>query len=277
VTVRSLWLFTLALVARVGLAQSAPTVDPTLPFTIEELEQALAARGAPSSIASLVVTAEGEGAARIAAADMTRVVAFGNRIGYPAARVVALAIYDLLLVEPMLPVLARLDERARPTDRPVVQLAALGGVARGVGAAEPPGVTLSVALTAALGDRLRGRISVSTWSIPEHPPSPISAGLKAWPIRIGAGIRRGDAHVIAGPTALPYTLSGTAHQSGVLVGLGASADASLWIGLGFRLVVACGFDVLANRVELRNNGALMFATPRVLLSGALGIAIEVGP
>ena len=274
---RSVWLFTLALVARVGLAQSAPMVDPGLPFTLEELEQALAPRVSAPSLASLIVTAEGEGAARVSAAGMTRVVAFGNRTGYPAARVIALAIYDLLLVDPTLPVLARLDERARPADRPAVQLTALGGVARGLGAAEPPGLTLSVALTAALGDRLLGRISFATWSIPERPPNPISAGLEAWPIRIGAGIRRGDAHVIAGPTALPYTLSGTAHQRGVLIGLGASADASLRIGLGFRLVVACGLDALANRVELRNNGALVLATPRVLLWGALGVAVEVGP
>src|SRR5262249_10734105 len=163
VTVRSLWLLTLTLVARVSLAQSAPIVDPRLPFTIDELEQALAPRVAASSIASLIVTAEGEGEARISPAGMTRVVALGNRTGYPAARVVALVIYDLLLVEPTLPVLARLDDRARPADRLAVQLTALGGVARGLGAAEPPGLTLSVALTTALGDRLRGRISVSKW------------------------------------------------------------------------------------------------------------------
>ncbi len=281
VPVQSAWLAALLLLALVRTARPSPIelgVDPGLPFTTEQLAQALAPRVSGSSIAPLTVTAHGEGAARVDARGVTRVVTFGDRTGYAAARVVALAIYDLLLVEPNPPVLARLDDRARPEPaRSMVRLAALGGVMKGAGSAQPLGLTVSVALTVALGGRLHGRVSVGSWWAPERDPMSVNAGLQAWPIRIGAGARWGHVHVVAGPIVMPYVLSGAVYRRGATVGLGASADAGLRIGRGLRLVAAGGLDAFANQIEVRTNGARVFATPRIALSVALGLAVEVGP
>jgi hypothetical protein len=75
---------------------------------------------------------------------------------------------------------------------------------------------------------------------------------------------------------MPYVLSGTAHARGVIAGVGASADAGLRVGRGLRLVASGGLDAFAKRVEVRNFGELIFSTPRVALSVALGLAVEVG-
>jgi hypothetical protein len=279
-TVPSAWLATVVLVTLVGTARSSPIelgVGPGLPFTTEQLEQALASRVGDSSIARLTVTAHGEGAADIAAGGLTRVVPFGDRTGYAAARVVALAIYDLLLVEATPPALARLDDRANAVlARPMVQLAALAGAMKGAGTAQPLGLALSVALTWPVSDRLCGRVSAGSWWVPEGEPTPANAGLQAWPLRISAGLRRGGVDLVAGPIVMPYVLSGTVHTRGVVAGAGASADAGLRVSRGMRLVASGGLDVFANRVEVRNNREPIFSTPRVALSVALGLAIEVG-
>ena len=116
-----------------------------------------------------------------------------------------------------------------------------------------------------------------SWWVPEGNPIPANAGLQAWPLRISAGFRCGGVDLVAGPIVMPYVLSGTAHARGVVAGVGGSADAGLRVGRGLRLVASGGLDVFANRVEVRNNGQPIFTTPRVALSVALGLAIEVGP
>jgi len=272
----------------------------TLPFSADEIDQAVAARApAPADrrpgeeISPVVVgPADAAGVAVRAGGSGVRVVPVGDRRGSDAARVVALVIADLLSSD-VAPPAAVVAIVVRPPAPPPVppppaagtvrqrRVTAAAGLSRGMGAEELASYVVDADLALPLGRRWpawRLVPSLGVAWLPRRNPAHFNdLSFTAAVARLGLGTDVGPIQLVAGPFLSPYAIGGAAAHDGVLLGadLLARVAPALWRRL--RLVVAVRADAYANRVRVIWGNGAGYATPRIAGSVAAGLAWDVAP
>jgi hypothetical protein len=266
---------------------AAPSATDTLvltgalPFSSQELEQAIALRLFDGSTwpGKLEVIAQGADRIEVRLGGRRRIVEIGSSREDMVTRLVAISVADLLmettpaplrLVSPALP-------PAREATLPPLRLAVMPGLAHGLARGE----TALYSLVAGFGAR-RGRVVVGLDAGYWHTPTvragqPGESTMAAWPVRVSAGAALGRFEFSLGPVVAPYNVTGTMPRSGVLVGGGPAALLALPLLRGLRGVAAGGCDVFVNRTATTVGGKdLTFASPRVAPWVGLGLAWEIG-
>ncbi len=293
----------LAMATRVAHAQSetpsAPVTEAQagpLPFTNDELEQALLARllTPPDETGALRrtrVEPAGPGAVRVQVGTRSRVVALGGRSGAAAARVVALVIAELVsaapdasaspkaaaAVSPPLMPPARTAEAPVPPATPrgraaVPRVCLTGGVAKGVGNEELIAGTLDADVVVPIGrGRLRIAPSVGLVVTPTRNAGTFDeVSFAGAALRLLGGVAIGPVELLAGPFLSPYSIGGATPHDGLLFGGEAMARVAAPLAARLWLVAAMRADGYANRVRANWADGRAYATPR------LGLAVDVG-
>ena len=278
-----------------------------LPFTANELEQAVGARFAMSAAASAELVTVGpvdEAGVQVRMGEREATVSIGAYSGLAAARVVALAIAEIAAEAPDSADAAP-SESAPPT---VVAPPPTGPPSIATPSALRPGATppqdapvrLSIALGTAKGTETfepfiwtceaaaafprRGFDLVAglgVWGVPTiNAGRPDEVSFMAGVVRAGAGWRVGPVQVVLGPFVAPYRLEGPlVSHTGLLAGGSVMARAG-WRPFAASNVEVFGSlrgDVFANRAAFAAyNSDPSFATPRVAASLALGIGWDLG-
>ena len=306
--------FVLLAAAASGAAQAATAVrlrtTGDLPFTSDELEQAVGARFAMSAAASAALVTVGpvdEAGVQVRMGERETVVSIGAHSGLAAARVVALAIAEIAEEgldgasdgAPAAP-----SESAPPTvvAPPPTGPPAIATPALPPGATPPPEapVRLSIALGTAKGTETfepfiwtceaavafprRGFDLVAglgVWGVPTiNAGRPDEVSFMAGVVRAGAGWRVGPVQVVLGPFVAPYRLEGPlVSHTGLLAGGSVMARAGwrLFAGSNVEVFGSLRGDAFANRVGFAAyNSDPSFATPRVAASLAIGIGWDLG-
>jgi len=276
-----------------------------LPFTSDELEQAVGARLTMSAAASAELVTVGpmdEAGVSVRMGGREAVVPIGAHSGLAAARVVALAIAEIAAEAP-----DDADAEASESAPPTVVAPPGSGPPSIATPAAPPGATspqeVLVRLSVAVGTTkgLEG-VEPFTWTGEAAAAFPrrgfdIVAGLGVWDmpkrnggrpdevsflagvVRAGAGWSIGPMQVAVGPFLAPYRLEGPlVSHTGALVGAGVMARAG-WKPVAASSVEVFGalrVDLFANRVRVAAESPDGFATPRVAASLAIGIGWELG-
>lgn len=272
-----------------------------VPFSSAELTQALLARSFASdgvTAPTVRVAPVGEGTVAVEVGSRSRVVTLAERTGPAAARVVALVIAELLSddradreaetaaaesappvvnVEPAAAPPASLVAVPSPAparSTPPQRLCLTGGLTRGTGAEELVAGTLDADVLLPIevsGLRLAGSLGLvymptrngGTWREVSY------SGIAA---RLLGGTAIGPVDLYAGPFASGYSIDGFNAHAGVLFGGEAVARVAAPVSRSVLLVAAARADVYANRVRVLFADGSGYATPRVGLSLAVGIA-----
>jgi hypothetical protein len=300
---RVAWAIALALgVATVERAEAAPCCDlawqfPNAappPFSRQELEAAVAIRQPPGAGAApdaVALAWAGDGIVQASTPLRRRVVTLGPARGSEAARLVALAVVDVLRPLGLPPELETVA--ARGSDAAEVRASALpeqgnrpetltfalaGAVNRGATSA---GFALEP--TAAVAWRLAGGASgLQTGVVVEvgYGQGRGRAGLETLvvhlaPARLGLFLRSGSWALVAGGLARGYSTDGIAggvsRVRGWLLGGHAAAQRALPLGRDFGLLVAAGVDVAANAVDFRVRGQSLLRTGRLVPTVRMGL------
>jgi hypothetical protein len=291
-----------------GAAQAATAIRlqtaGDLPFTADELEQAVGARiamSADSGAALVTVGPAGDDGIQLRMGDRQTVVAVGAHAGLEAARVVALQIAEL--AADASDEADEADEPEAPRAPPEV-IAQTGAASIAAPASPVQAVSASTRLSVAVGS-LKGYESaapftftgeadvaiprngfdliggVGVWDQPTtNAGGPDEVSLLAGVVRAGVGWRRGPAQFVAGPFVAPYRLEGPVlHHTGLLVGGGAM------VRIGYRFPVASNIelfgslrvDAFVNQVRIMNpTEDPTFVTPRLSAALGLGVAWDLG-
>lgn len=272
-----------------------------LPFTADELEQAAGARLTMSTEpgAAVVVVGPADGAGiQIRMGDRQAVVDVGARAGLAAARVVALAIAELVAEAP-----DASSPRARPPPESAPRTAplAIAAPATPPAASLPPGppVRISVAIGGAKGmdasepltwtceadaafplRRFEVMAGLGVWDTPtQHAGQADEASFVALVVRAGAGWRTGPVQLLLGAFAAPYRLEGGVHHTGVLAGGGTMLRVGRRLAAAPKVQVfgSLRVDAFANRISVSVPGfEPSFASPRLAAAVGIGIAWDPG-
>ena len=290
-----------------------------LPFSEEELRQALLARlPAPADGAGVPAAAVGPAgpdAVTIQVGDRGRIIVVGGRTGAAAARVVALAIADLLSAdaqpEGAAPAAAEAPAATTAAEAPAVvatgvaapstsppsiaasaptpareaqpgwmpRLCVTAGAAKGTNANELWAGTVNADLVMPWGPgRLRFAPSAGLTVVPTHEAGTADeASFVGVALRALVGPSLGLVDVLGGALVTPYRIGGALPHAGVLVGGEAMARVAVPIWDRLRLVADGRVDAFANRVQVVFVGGQTFATPRVGLGAGLGLAWDWTP
>lgn len=265
----------------------------TLPFTVEELEQALLLRAAPAETEAMVVSVTGEhDGIRIAVAGRERLLAFDTEDSEEAARLVAFAILDLTGAE-IEPPPAR-SRTVAVADRAVdVEVAAPAAV--DTRRREP---TWAVALWAATGSRqevvleidapvrrsLRVTLSTGASRIESTTRSERTVDLRSFPVRAGLTWRgpRGRAGGLeAGVSAIGLVQSAAAARRHTAAVFGAGLAIRWAIPVAgsstrrIRVLAGAGIDGFATGRDYRIDGVPITTTERLPWWAGVGIAGEL--
>ena len=270
------------------LAASAPAAAPAatavrlrtagkLPFTAEELEQAVGARLAMSAEAGAAVVIVGpadEAGVQVQMGERRKVVLVGARAGLAAARIVALAIAELAAEASERPP-AREPDPARPRPdaaapngpraiaaparatpppvvappRPPARIAVALGGSKGLDAAEPLTGTCEADVTLPLS-RFDAVGTLGVWDAPTRNAGRADeASFVAGVVRASVGWRSGPVQLVLGPFVAPYRLEGGVAHTGVLAGGGAMLRVGRRLGAAPKVTVFGSFrvDAFANR------------------------------
>lgn len=233
----------------------------------------LAADGAPVHV-RVIETPDG---VRIEAAIGARDVALGGLRGAAAARLVALALGDLLLDDlstaPALPAAstapgngAPAPGNVAPRPRPVepAALALLGAVSVWDGALG------NVALDLTLPRRgWLLAIDVGGGQLLDS-----ALNLTAAFVRLDAGVRRGVLELRVGIIAAPVIVTGGTGDQTVLLGANTSARLRLPVAPSTHVIAAGGIDAFATTTEYQMAGKTTMTTPQ--LAPWLAAGVEVG-
>ena len=276
-----------------------------LPFTADELEQAAGARLTMSTEpgAAVVVVGPADGAGiQIQMGDRQAVVDVGARAGLAAARVVALAIAELVAEAP--------DGASTPPPAPAVPPPesaprtaplAIAAPAAPPAASLPPGppVRISVAIGGSKGmdasepltwtceadatfpvRRLEVMAGLGVWDTPtQHAGQADEASFVALVVRAGAGWRTGPVQLLLGAFAAPYRLEGGVHHTGVLAGGGTMLRVGRRLAAAQKVQVfgSLRVDAFANRISVSVPGfEPSFASARLAAAVGIGIAWDPG-
>jgi hypothetical protein len=313
-------LLVVATPARGETADATPAtvtlVQPeALPFSQDDLQQALLARLAPmgeaapageAGLPSASVEPAGAGAVTVHVGGRSRVVVMGERSGAGAARVVALAIAELVSADaepeaagttaaetPSVVATGVAATSAPPATFVAVapapateaesgrmpRLCVTAGVAKGTNADELWAGALDVDLVMPWGSGLlRFAPSAGLTVMPTHSGGTIDqVSFVGVPLRALVGPRLGLLDVLGGPVVSPYRIGGALPHAGVL--LGGEAMARLAVPLWDRLLVIADarVDAFADRARVMFAGGQTYATPRVGLSAGVGLAWDWTP
>jgi hypothetical protein len=276
-----------------------------LPFSGAEIRRALLARLPPpggdlgeAGFPSVQVEPAGAGAVIVDVGPRSRLVTVGKRSGVDAARVVALVIADLVSEDtegtgtadaPAAPSVsvAGAPIAPRPTVADDVVIAApraptaqahrlclTAGAAKGTGDDEPVARTMDVDLVMPLGDgRLRFAPSVGLILMPTRNAGNVNeASFTAGVVRALAGASFGPVDLLAGPVASPYAIGGAMPYNGVLFAGEALARLTVPLWDRLRLVGAARLDAFVDRTRVHLAGGDTYATPRLQIGVAVGVA-----
>ena len=244
-------------------AEPAIDVGPDVPFEAGQIEVAL--RGRLDAVADVPPTVHIVARAwgvEIQVASLHREVALDGRTGSDAARLVALAMLDLLEQ----PAAETVDDVALPEPAPrspSLELSAYGGAAMwthtltslGAGVVVPAGSHL-FAIDAAAGRLSSGDFQLTTATL-----------------RVAAVARTGPLEARGGLVVAPLFVSEGDGDTTVLFGLGGSVAYRAGVGERVRLVMRAGADFYATRTEYTNMGVPAASTPWLAPWFALGIEV----
>jgi len=276
-----------------------------LPFTADELEQAAGARLTMSTEpgAAVVVVGPADGAGiQIRMGDRQAVVDVGARAGLAAARVVALAIAELVAeapdgasTPPPAPAVPPPESAPRtaplaiaapaappaaslPPGPPVRIAVAIGG-SKGMDASEPLTWTCEADATFPVR-RLEVMAGLGVWDTPtQHAGQADEASFVALVVRAGAGWRTGPVQLLLGAFAAPYRLEGGVHHTGVLAGGGTMLRVGRRLAAAPKVQVfgSLRVDAFANRISVSVPGfEPSFASARLAAAVGIGIAWDPG-
>jgi hypothetical protein len=307
----------LALAASPAWAESAEAepasltlVQPeALPLSEADLRRALLARLPPppgdsgqAGLPHVEVEPAGVGAVTVRVGPRSRVVEVGDRSGAEAARVVALVVAELVGADaetgdasdtpaapsvtvvgapPLAPSATVVDIVVPPraaTPR-THRLCLTAGLARGTGDDEPVTRTLDLDLAMALGDgRLRFAPSLGLTLMPtRHAETTDQVSFTGGVARALGGASFGHVDLLAGPVVSPYGIGGAASHSGVLFGGEAVVRLTIPLRSRLRLVGAVRADAFADRVRVLFADGGTYATPRLQIGVAVGVAWDWTP
>jgi hypothetical protein len=275
-----------------------------VPFTVEEVWQAIAARvptarpgpAVPDPAAAevggenvVVVGPSDAGRVHVRVGDKAAIVDVGARRGAPAARAVALVIADLAsneLAPPSAPVVAfgrtllvAPATRDEPAAHRPVRLTVGVGLSKGASSEEPPCYSIEGDVVGPSLGRLHfGAALGAAWIPRRDAPAPDGMSYRAVVARLLIAWRAGAFEALVGPFAAPYLLQGATDHSGVLAGATAIVRLSptLTSSRRLRLVVAVRTDAYANRIHVRWTNQDSFATPRIDAAFDVGFAWDLG-
>jgi hypothetical protein len=276
---------------------SITLVNPgAMPFSSAELTQALLARRFPEEEGStprVRVAAAAAGSVAVEVGERSRVLALGQRNGPEAARVVALVIAELMSdgpevdpdggdAAPVSPVLIMSAPVAPPAtavmSRPV-RLCVTGGVAKGTGSEERLAGTFDADVTVPLGPgRVRLTPSLGLVYMPTRDARMThEVAYSGAVVRLLGGGGWGPVDLFAGPFVAPYSITGATQHLGALFGAEALARVAVPVFRRTRLVFATRAHVYGNRVRIVWENLEGYATPRVELTIAVGVAWDWTP
>lgn len=243
-------------------------IEPGAPFTAPELTAALALRGAVAGDVTVrVVSAT---AVELTTATGSRRVELGTARGAEAARLVALQLVPLSL-EPALPAPFVRSTAAVPAEEDHGWMfGVIAGAGRGV-----EGKDLGVTAVRADAMWARGvwRCGGSVgWLHEIEGSAPGAPGITAEfaVLRAACGGAIGPLELVAGPELVPYRMGGAA--SGMTVGAGISARVVLVARTSWQALATADLELFAHRLVIERAGMELAATPRAMLTAALGVA-----
>jgi len=268
-----------------------------LPFTAQELDEVVAARvatgGGPDAPVVLVGPAP-EAGIEVRFDDRAVIVPVGDEQGITAARLVAVAIADLVartseVVEvnveastppaqqPIIAARAAAAPAAHPVTSDSTQIGAALQMGRGVGDAEPAMFGVGADVLLAQGWLVFGAGAGAARALTQRAGKPDEVTLTAATARVWLGARIAAVDLLVGPLAAPYQIEGTFSQTGALFGAGGLVRYHRPIGARMQLTAALRADAFANRVRV-TVGDLppSLVTPRLALALDIGLAWELG-
>ena len=271
-------------------ARAGVVVQPGVPFSAAQLEAAIAARGGPEE-AGLKIEVSSPSPERLALVTPQGrwEIEIGAASGEAAARVVALHVIELVGEAAAVPaapaapaealpaVAVRISRLPRTQDH--YRLAALGVGSRGTRAGDFTSLGGAIELTRT-GRWVAG--AGIAWqhglAIERAPGLPIAADLIR--VRAVAGVALGPAELVAvGFAGRNIVDGGSGTISRWDTGLAAEVRAALPVSAAWSIVIAAGTELFRERIEVRFDTAVaqlpptpVGATPRVALSGGLGLA-----
>jgi len=247
-----------AAAARAGGVRVALAGD--LPCARGELIEALTLRITTTD--AIAVQATGD-RVQIRIADRTRELDLGGVRGAAAARLIALAAADLILIE---------EPAGAPAPPAPVPWGRIAVGARLSTGAAPKG-TFAVDLT--LGRR-PPRVAVEL-GVGTNSSGATGVGVSLLAVPVRAAIAFGnDVELRAGAVAIPHVVDYAGyHHTDVLWGAGLEGRGRIALDSAY-LVLSAGLDVFANQLEYRYDGTGVLVTPRVQIWSGLGVAWELG-
>ena len=238
-------------------------------FTRADLEAVVSARTtlareSTPDVLVVVITLVGDRAVLEAAGKVQR-VDLGGRAGLAAARLLAIAVTDLMADLPTVPTPRAQRERAMVAIWP--SAAASGDDL------EPTFLGGSLDLSVPVGG-WRAALTVSGLRSFEVEPG---TSLDALVARAAWGRRFGPLELRGGPLLTVYQAHGGQGHSGTLLGGAAAALLAAHVAGGVVLVVSVGLDGYAQRASFVVDGRSVMATPRVQAWAGLGLGWEWEP
>ena len=301
--------------ARAESAEPEPAslmlVEPEgLPFSDADLRRALLGCLPPpptgdsgeAGLPRVQVEPAGAGAVAVRVGPRSRVVEVGDRSGAEAARTVALAVAGLVSADaetteaadtpaapsvtvadapPMAPsptVVALVVPPREATPR-ARRLCLTAGAAKGTGDEEPFTRTLNVDLVLPVGDgRLRFAPSVGLSLMPTRQAGTTDqVSFTGGVARALGGASFGHVDLLAGPVVSPYAIGGATPHNGVLFGGEAVARLTMPLWNRLSLVGAARVDAFADRARVLFADGGTYATPRLQIGAAVGVAWDWSP
>jgi hypothetical protein len=243
------------------------------PFTRQELESAVDIRR-PGGDGAVAVGWDDGGGGTIEASSGSRrrQVTLGDAQGPDAARLVALAVVDVLRPLPELELAAPVDRSPRPGGLPMA-VAVLAALNRGATSA---GFALEPSLRGGWG---RGRLAVAAevgYGQGRGRADRQTLVLHMIPARLSLQVRQGHWALQAGGLWRWYWIRGLAGGAGgawgTLYGGHLALERSFGLTARIGALVAVGVDVHANAVDLRVRGQSLMRSGRVAPMARLGLS-----
>jgi hypothetical protein len=276
-------------------ARAGVIVQPGVPFTVAQLEVAIAARGGPEET-GLDIEVSSPSPERLVLVTLRGrwEIEIGAASGEAAARIVALHVIELAGEAAAIPAAASAAPAGRhvaipaaAVQRPIsppmqdhYRLAALGVGSRGTRAGDFTSLGGAVELTRTGRWIVGGGIAWQHGLAIEHTPGvPIAADLVR--ARAVVGMALGPVELVAvGFAGRNVVDGGTGTISRWDSGLAAEVRAALPVSAAWAIMIAAGAELFRERIEVQfdptvaqfSPATLVGATPRVALSGGIGLA-----
>jgi hypothetical protein len=220
--------------------------------------------------AELVISGSGDGQeVGIAIGDRRRVVDVAGRTGAQAARIVALAVTDL--VEETLPA-----PLPRAATVPPITMSLQLGAAKGIRESQPWSTTVDVGASMPYGSWLRLAAELGWTHALDASTFDTHIVFDTLALRLGAGGKLGPLEVYLGPWITLFSIRGSHDKTNVLFGGRVWSRLVVPIAGPVSLSVQIGLDLAANDFAiLLNETEVTFSTPRVGVAGSLGVSVDI--